>query len=84
MNNLPNCNDEHAHENGGVNHSSSIPSSGVDPAEHNDAPVTLKDIEAMHIKELLVTYQGNRKKVADTLGISERTIYRKIKDFGIS
>ena len=52
--------------------------------EHSDAPVTLKDIEAQHIKELLAQYQGNRKKVANTLGISERTIYRKIKDFGIA
>ncbi len=45
---------------------------------------TLKDIEAQHIKGLLDQYQGNRKKVADALGISERTIYRKLKGLGIN
>lgn len=84
MNNLPSCKGEHEHGNGELNHNASMSSSTADSREQEDAPVTLKDIEAMHIRELLVMYQGNRKKVADTLGISERTIYRKIKDFGIN
>lgn len=46
--------------------------------------VTLKDLEAKHISELLDQYQGNRKKAADALGISERTIYRKLKELGIT
>jgi len=48
------------------------------------APVSLKDIEAEHIKQLLERFNGNRKQVADTLGISERTIYRKLKKLGLS
>jgi DNA-binding NtrC family response regulator len=83
MNNLPNCNGEHEHENGEADNVL-MPSSAAGSLKQDDAPVTLKDIEAMHIRELLVMYQGNRKKVADTLGISERSIYRKIKDFGIN
>lgn len=40
---------------------------------------TLKSIEKKHIRNLLSLHQGNRKRVADILGISERTIYRKLK-----
>jgi transcriptional regulator with PAS, ATPase and Fis domain len=45
--------------------------------------VTLKSMEEKHIRELLEQYSGNRKQVADALGISERTIYRKLKRLGI-
>lgn len=46
--------------------------------------VSLKDLEAQHISDLLDQYQGNRKKVANAMGISERTIYRKLKHLGIT
>ena len=45
--------------------------------------ISLKSMEEKHIRELLERYQGNRKQVADALGISERTIYRKLKRLGI-
>jgi two-component system response regulator AtoC len=45
---------------------------------------TLKDLEVQHIKGLLEQCHGNRKKAADALGISERTIYRKLKTLGIN
>lgn len=45
---------------------------------------TLKSMEEQHIRDLLKHYRGNRKQVADALGISERTIYRKLKRLGIS
>ena len=44
---------------------------------------SLKDVEAEHIRQLLARFDGNRKKVADSLGVSERTIYRKLKKLGI-
>lgn len=44
-----------------------------------DSVATLKSMEEKHIRELLDHYKGNRKKVAEALGISERTIYRKLK-----
>jgi transcriptional regulator with PAS, ATPase and Fis domain len=50
------------------------------PAE---SPATLKDMEAQHISDLLARYDGNRKKVADALGISERTVYRKLKTLNL-
>ena len=48
------------------------------------SPSTLKDVEEQHIRELLDRYQGNRQKVADALGISVRTMYRKLKALGIN
>ena len=47
-------------------------------------PTSLKDVEADHIRQLLERFKGNRKQVADKLGISERTIYRKLKKLGLS
>ena len=54
------------------------------PGAGNAEPVSLKRMEEKHIRELLDRYEGNRKKVAIALGISERTIYRKLKQLGIS
>ena len=44
---------------------------------------SLQEIEAQHIADLLSTHNGNRRLVADALGISERTLYRKLKKFGL-
>lgn len=41
--------------------------------------VSIADLEAEHISQLLISYNGHRRNVADTLGISERTLYRKLK-----
>jgi len=56
----------------------------ADPPVQSESRVTLKDLETQHITELLDKYQGNRKKAAEALGISERTIYRKLKRLGIN
>ncbi len=80
FNNLPNCISAQA-------------TSLVEPSQSKATPVTansdsgeqvtLKDLEAQHISELLNQYNGNRKKAAEALGISERTIYRKLKELDI-
>ncbi|MDX2503629.1 MAG: sigma 54-interacting transcriptional regulator [Gammaproteobacteria bacterium] len=44
-----------------------------------ETATNLKDVEAQHISELLAQYGGNRRKVAEALAISERTLYRKLK-----
>jgi DNA-binding NtrC family response regulator len=49
-----------------------------------DAPTSLQDIEAEHIRQLLDRFNGNRKQVAEKLGVSERTIYRKLKKLGLN
>ncbi len=45
---------------------------------------SLVDLEASHIRELLDHHAGNRRRVADDLGISERTLYRKLKKFELT
>lgn len=50
-----------------------------DPAE--DAPLpTLEDAERTLILSALRRFDNNRRQTAEALGISERTLYRKLKD----
>lgn len=44
---------------------------------------TLIDMERQAIAESLQRNGGNKRKVAEELGISERTIHRKIADYGL-
>jgi DNA-binding NtrC family response regulator len=44
----------------------------------------LVDIEREHIRALLDTHLGHRNRVATALGITERTLYRKLKRHGLS
>ena len=48
---------------------------------NEDTILTLQDHEIKMIKESLLRHQGRRKDAADELGISERTLYRKIKEY---
>lgn len=41
---------------------------------------TIEEAEAALIREALRRFDGNRRQTAEALGISERTLYRKIKD----
>jgi DNA-binding NtrC family response regulator len=54
-----------------------------DTEEIVDESLSLKDKELEMIKKALKKYGGKRKDAADELGISERTLYRKIKEHGI-
>ncbi len=44
----------------------------------------LESMEENMIRETLYRVGGNRKKAAEMLGIGERTLYRKLKKYGIS
>jgi two-component system response regulator HydG len=44
----------------------------------------VSQIEAMFIAETLKVTGGNREEAAGMLGIGERTLYRKIKEYGLS
>ncbi|WP_444355573.1 helix-turn-helix domain-containing protein, partial [Prevotellamassilia timonensis] len=46
-------------------------------------PQSLDDLERDMIKRALDMSNGRRKVAADQLGISERTLYRKIKEYGL-
>ena len=43
----------------------------------------IKDLEEEAIKRTLKFFNNNRRKTARSLGMSERTLYRKIEEFGI-
>jgi len=59
----------------------------VSPAAGKPAARTqgqsIKQMEAERISELLVQHQGHRRIVADELGISERTLYRKLEKYDL-
>lgn len=46
-------------------------------------PLSLSDMERQMIKSALDKHKGKRKAAAEELRISERTLYRKIKEYGI-
>ncbi len=64
-----------------------IPAPGIDNIQDTEEIVeeslSLADKEAEMIKKALGKYGGKRKMAAHELGISERTLYRKIKEYGI-
>lgn len=45
---------------------------------------SMAEIECAHIRALLDTHAGHRSRVAAALGITERTLYRKLKRYGLS
>jgi transcriptional regulator with PAS, ATPase and Fis domain len=54
-----------------------------DTEEIIEESLSLSDKEVEMIKKALGKYNGKRKMAANELGISERTLYRKIKEYGI-
>ena len=44
---------------------------------------SMTELESDHIRSLLLQFKGHRSKVADVLKISERTLYRKLKQYGL-
>ncbi|MGC9329941.1 MAG: sigma-54 interaction domain-containing protein, partial [Candidatus Hinthialibacter sp.] len=56
------------------------PSSGHMEGEES---LTLKDLEALHIKRSILQHHGNRTAAAKSLGIHPSTLFRKIQSLGI-
>jgi len=54
-----------------------------DTEEIIEESLSLSDKEVEMINKALEKYKGKRKLAANELGISERTLYRKIKEYGI-
>jgi DNA-binding NtrC family response regulator len=54
---------------------------GASPAPASLAGVSLNDLEKKAIADTLARTQGNREKAAKILGIGERTLYRKIREY---
>ena len=51
--------------------------------EVHDEPDSIVDIEKEAIRRALERFHGNRKATAQALGMGERTLYRKIKEYGM-
>jgi len=48
------------------------------------AGMTMADVERAAIEAALKETRGNRRKAADVLGIGERTLYRKLKEYALA
>jgi transcriptional regulator with PAS, ATPase and Fis domain len=55
-----------------------------DTEEYIEETLSLEEKEKELIKKALSKYSGKRKYAAQELGISERTLYRKIKEYNIN
>ncbi len=54
-----------------------------DEVETTPHPTSLEEMEKQMIRKTLEKHRGRRKAAAEELKISERTLYRKIKEYGI-
>tara|TARA_Y100001970_G_scaffold293379_1_gene439814 strand:+ start:34 stop:1248 length:1215 start_codon:yes stop_codon:yes gene_type:complete len=78
-------------ENSSFNQNYEIPKKSMEIVEdgfkfiRDDAigDMLMKDLEKEAIKRTLKYFNNNRRKTAHSLGMSERTLYRKIEEFGI-
>jgi two-component system, NtrC family, response regulator AtoC len=54
------------------------------PHHEASATGTLQDMEKDHIERALKQFNGNQTEVAKSLGISRSTLWRKMKEYGLS
>lgn len=54
------------------------------PALATEGAPSIMEMEVQYIAELLNLHDGHRRKVADILGVSERTLYRKLKRYQLT
>lgn len=47
------------------------------------SPLTLQEVERMHIRSALESCKGHRGNAAKILGISERNLYRKLREYNL-
>ena len=59
------------------------PGGRAKPTASPQAAATLQDAERAHILAILNACQGHRGNTARTLGISERNLYRKLRDYDL-
>jgi transcriptional regulator with PAS, ATPase and Fis domain len=55
----------------------------IEDIEEETEPVSLQEKEVEMIQTSLEKHKGKRKLAAEELGISERTLYRKIKQYNL-
>src|SRR6185436_10471871 len=60
------------------------PSGGAGTGLDNLGGISLEQLEREAIRNTLKMTAGNREQAAKILGIGERTLYRKIKEYGLT
>lgn len=56
---------------------------GSEPGNVDTAGLSLDQLEKQAIRNALQIHAGNREKAAKMLGIGERTLYRKLNEYGL-
>jgi DNA-binding NtrC family response regulator len=59
------------------------PDAGLGFHDADGQEPSMRGLESQYIAELLAEHRGKRARVAQILGISERTLYRKLKEYGL-
>ena len=54
------------------------------PVSQRNFDLTLDELTKLAIQQALAQHRGNREKAAKQLGIGARTLYRKLKEYGLS
>ena len=69
-----------------VSHSQEMPYDTFAQEIHEDEPenLNLSDLSRIVLEKALERNHGNRKKAAQDLGISDRTLYRRLQQFGLA
>jgi two-component system, NtrC family, response regulator AtoC len=62
-----------------------LPNLGITPSSHREIPEakSLREVERDTIIHALYVWEGNRTKAAEELGITRRTLFNKIQEYGI-
>ncbi|TKB12372.1 sigma-54 dependent transcriptional regulator [Desulforhopalus sp. IMCC35007] len=60
-----------------------LPRELVSAAEESHAALSLELVEKKHILKMLQFFDGNRQKTAEILGISRKTLYRKLAQYSL-
>ncbi len=53
----------------------------VEDVQYSDEVQPIEEMEKQLIKKAMIKFNGNKRKAANALKISERTLYRKLKDY---
>ncbi len=60
-----------------------LPRELVSGSEDGQAPLSLDSVEKNHILKILNFFDGNRQKTSEALGISRKTLYRKLAQYSM-
>ncbi len=72
------------HEAGGANTPLYIGTKNAPEEPAEEEALAMGDVEKAAIRKALTKYKGRRKEAAEELKISERTLYRKIKEYNLA